>query len=351
MSLRLVNPMTAVVWLAFFAPGFLFGGRVEEGFGIAAVLLAAAVLVSKPSPWESRRPARRAAEIFLLLQFLLVVSYVYSAAFNGVQTGVADWLALPRWLGCGVLAAYLICHYDAQVHQALETAAAAAAYGGWLVFREAELGYASILIMCWLLFFSKTNRRLVHAAAAAAAVFVSGSRPAWAVAFLVLSAALAARLGEDLAGRRMRHSVQWSVLAFILLIAASVLCLRFAPARAAALEAPHSVAPAAALRHIQFSPLLGWGPARYEPASSVQNQYLLWAVRGGALSLAVILAGLGLAAYSLLRAASGDLRRLLGVCVFLVSAGLLLLSGQFLESWRLFLLTGFFVAGVHEASR
>lgn len=351
MSLRLVNPMTAVVWLAFFTPGFLLGGRVEEGLGIAAVLLAAAVLVSKPSPWESRRPVRLATEIFLLLQFLLIVSYVYSAAFNGVSTGAADWLALPRWLGCGLLVAYVLGHYDGHVHAAMETAAIAAAYGGCLVFREAELGYISILIMCRLLFFSQARRRLVHAAAAAAAAFYSGSRPAWAVAFLVLSAALAARLGDDLAGRRARHSVPWSVFAFVFLLSASVLCLRFAPARAAALEAPRTVSAATALRHIRLSPLLGWGPARYEAASAVRSQYLLWAVRGGLLSLAVILAGLGLVSSSLLRAAGGDMRRLLGVSVFLISIGLLLLTGPFLESWRLFLLTAFFAAGVREESR
>lgn len=351
MSLRLTNPMTLVIWLAFFTPGFLLDGRVETGFAFAAILLASAVIVSKPSPWESRRPARRAAQIFLLLQFLLIVSYVYSAAFNGVSTGPADWLALPRWLGFGLLAAYLIRHYDEQAHEALETAAVAAAYGGWLVFREGELGYASVLTLCWLIFYSKARRRLIHAAAAGASAFYSGSHPAWAAAFLVLSADLAARLGEDLAGRRARYAVQWSVFALVLLVSASVLCLRLAPARAESPEAPRSVTSAAALRQIRVSPLLGWGPARYEAASSVRNQYLLWALRGGVVSLSVILVGFGLVVRSLLGAAGGDPRRLLGAFAFLASSSLLLMSGPFLESWRLFLLTGFFIAGIHEASR
>lgn len=351
MSLRLANPMSALVWLAFFVPGFLWDGRVEEIFGALAILTAATVLVSMPSPWETRPASRQAAVIFALLQFLLVVSFAYSAAFNGVQTGPADWLALPRWLGCGVLAVYLIRHHDEQVVAALDSAAIAASYAGWLVFLKPELGFVCVLLLVWLLFFSKSPRRFAHAAAAAASAVYSGNHHAWVTAMLVVCAALAVLVGDDLAGRRMRHAGQLSLLAFLLLVSCSFLGMRAARAKEAASPGPQAVAPSAALRAIRESPVLGWGPARYEAASSVRSQYLLWTLRGGALSAAVILAGLVLLAGGLVRGAAGDYRVLPGVWVFLGAVALMLAGGQYLEGWRSFLLTGFFAVGVREASR
>ena len=54
MSVRLSNPMSAVVWLAFFVPAALFGAWLDRTFGVAVFLLGGAVLIAKPSPWEAR---------------------------------------------------------------------------------------------------------------------------------------------------------------------------------------------------------------------------------------------------------------------------------------------------------
>ena len=350
MSVRLPNPLSAVVLLAFVLPGQWLDGSLDRAFAAAAFLLAVGVLFVKPSPWEARKPAREAAWFCAMLQLLYVLSFAYSAAFNGVQTGLQDWLELPRWLFLGAFCVHLIRHYDDQVREAMEAGMLAAVCAGPFLFANADYGYAAVLSSCWFLFFSRSRLRLVYSGAALLLVFLEGSRPSWAAALLLASAALAERFYENLLRGRARFPAQLALLSVVLFLAVPVAVVRSLSSRAA--DETHAGASGAeALRAIRRSPVLGLGPARYEPASSVDNQYLAWLLRGGALGVAVILVAAGIVALRLLQPADGDVARQLGAAAFIGCVLLMLLSGRFLDSFHLFFATAFTATAMARTGR
>jgi len=295
--LRLHNPMSALVWLALFVPGHLFGGRLGLLLPAAAVLLGAVALFTLPSPWERRSPSRQAGALFFLVFLVEALSFAYSAAFNGIRTGGLDALALTRPLAAGLFTVYLIRHFDGTVRDALERALLCAVYlslflltigaRAWFPFEPVHhMGYLAALAAIHFVFFSRLPLRRAHAAAATAVVLFSAP-----------------------------------------------------PALGSLREA---------LDYFWRSPVFGWGPARYEPMSGLGNQYLRWLLRGGLLETGLILAGLALVSFRLLRALWDDRERLLGATFFLGFTAGMLLAGAFLEDFRLFALTGFLIAGMHE---
>lgn len=297
---RLHNPMSAVVWLALFVPAHLLGGRLGFVLPAAAALLGVLVLYTRPALWEARRPSREAAAIFFLLALSELVSYVYSLAFNGVSTGPLDLWALARPLFAGVFTVYLIRHHDERVRRSLESALTAAIYftlfmrsigaRSWLLFEPAQsMGYLAALAAIHYLFFSRAPLRRVHAAAAAAVVLLS----------------MPASLGSS----------------------------------------------RAALARFWSSPVFGWGPASYDQAPAAANQYLSWLLRDGAVGTALILVGLCFVGFRLLRGSWDDTRRLVGAAIFLGFSAGMLMAGAFLEDFRLYALTGFLIAGMHEDAR
>lgn len=298
--LRLHNPMSAVVWLALFLPGYWFNGYLGLVLPAAVLLLGGTALFTQPSPWETRRPARQAAAIFFLLTLFDAMSYAYSLAFNGVRTGPWDMVALGRSLVSGVFTVYLIRHYDESVRKSLEAALVGAIYLtlflrsvgalSWSLFEPAQsMGYLAALAAIHFVFFSRVPLRRAHAAASVLVVLLS--------------------MPSALVSSREAMTSFWG------------------------------------------SPVFGWGPASYEPVSAFGNQYLRWMLRNGVLGTGLILAGLCLVGYRLLHDAWHDRHRLLGVAVFLGFSAGMLMAGAFLEDFRLFALTAFLVAGMHGGEK
>ena len=347
MSVRLPNPMNAVVWLAFLVPTSLFGGWVDRSFGVAVCLLGCAVLLAKPSPWEARKASARALRTFLLLELLYVVSALYSAAFNGIEIGPSGCFELLRYVLIGVFVVYLIRHYDAEVRGVVEWAMTAALYIALLFPSADPQGYVSIMTLCSMIFFSRQRLRFLHAVTALFVVFFSGARASWMAAFLILSVALSVCLYQDLARRRVESAAQCGLIFFALLLASPAVYLR---ASRPAARAPSATSEAETLQFIRRSPIFGWGPVD-GAAIPGRSQYLFWTLKGGALGAGLILAGLMLVGYRLLRGASGNMTHLAGAAAFLASVSLMLATSRFLESFRLVFLTSFFMAGIHEASR
>lgn len=299
-AFRLHNPLSAVVWLAVLLPAQAFGGSLGFLFPAAVAVLGLLILYSQPAVWEARRPAREAAAVFFLLLLSDAVSYAYAMAFNGAATGPMDAWALARPLFAGVFAVYLIRHHDDRVRRSLESALLAAVYltlflrttglSSLSLFEPVQsMGYLAALAAIHFVFFSRAPLRLAHAAAAATVVL-----------FCIPSGLESSR---------------------------------------------------EALALFRRSPLFGWGPASYEPASALGNQYLRWLLRGGLAGACVVLAGAVLVGFRLLRDAWDDRRRLLGAAVFLGFTAGMLMAGPFLEDFRLFALTGFMIAGMHEDAR
>jgi len=188
--LRLHNPMSALVWLALFVPGHLFGGRLGLLLPAAAVLLGAVALFTLPSPWERRSPSRQAGALFFLVFLVEALSFAYSAAFNGIRTGGLDALALTRPLAAGLFTVYLIRHFDGTVRDALERALLCAVYlslflltigaRAWFPFEPVHhMGYLAALAAIHFVFFSRlpcggrTRRRRRRSCC-------SAPRPLWA---------------------------------------------------------------------------------------------------------------------------------------------------------------------------
>jgi len=294
---RLHNPMSAVVLLALFVPGQMLGGRLGLVLPISVLILGGMILYTQPAPWEARRPAREAAALFFLMLLSDAVSYAYSLAFNGVRTGPMDLWALARPLFAGVFAVYVIRHHDDHVRKSLEAGLLGAIYltlflrttgaGSWSLFEPVQsMGYLAALATIHFIFFSRAPLRLAHAAASATVVL-----------YCIPSA---------LSSSREALAMFWR------------------------------------------SPVFGWGPASYDPVSSLGNQYLRWMLRYGLLGAGVILAGLSIVCFRLLRGSWHDRRRLLGSAIFLGFTAGMLMGGAFLEDLRLFALTAFLIAGMHE---
>lgn len=400
---RLPNPMIFVVWLTIFVPGHLFGWWVERSFSAAVFLLACLLLLVKGSPWETRKPARQASVLFFLVQFLYVTSYVYSVAFNGIQTGSRDVFELGRYLILWAFVVYIIRHFEKRVGAALEAAMTASLYFSLLVLAAYQrslpvltpllkalyagtktsvakfggqqrlaapfenpnfLGFAVTLTICYLLFFSKSRLRLAHIATGMIVLFFTGSRTAWAAAGVLLAFALAVYVYQGLIQLKVKLAAQLS-LAFLCLILSGPWLIPRVMASSRVARVVNAVsrgglqeeANAArrltqareALAYISRSPVFGWGPSKYETMAYVDNQYLLWLLRNGAVGTGLILTGFVLLAWRLLRGARGDLMRLAGTAAFLTSVALMLLAGQFLDNFRLFFLTGFMAAAISEA--
>ncbi|MBI3289605.1 MAG: hypothetical protein HYZ74_08830 [Elusimicrobia bacterium] len=353
--MTLPNPLCAVLWSALFLPERLLGGWPVRAFPALVCFLGAWTLLTKPSPWETRQPAREAVLVFLWLQAFYVTSYAYSSAFNGIRTGFRDLLDLPRYALAAVSAAYLIRHFDVQVRKSLDAALAAVLYASLLavavgsrslsLFADSDhVGYVMTLTFLYFLFFSCDRLRFAHAAAALPVVFLTGSRAAWSASAFVLSLYLAALLYQRLRRSRAKdHAAALSAAFFVAWAGALVFggWIKLGAA-ASAVEA---------MTYIRQSPLFGWGPAAYEPMSSLGNQYQRWLLRGGALGSATLLLGLVLVVFRLLRAVHGHWRLRLGAVAFLGAVALMLGSGPFLEDFRLMSLTAFLVAGIHEDAR
>ena len=279
--------MVVVAWCAFLLPDRLAGGRLDLPFAALAAITGGASLWTMPSVWETRTPAYRAAILTGTLQLLWVVSYLFALAFKGAQSGPLDWLELPRWTVVGIFLVHLIRQHGPAVREATESAMAVAAYGSWLIFDSPRERFAAAaLTLCYMVLFSKSRLRLAHAAAALAAMATAGFKPAVAIA-------------PDVA------------------------------------------------RLVRLSPVVGWGPARYELLSATSSQYLHWLARGGTLGACLIAAGLALVVRRLLRD-EDDLRRRAAVAAFLSLAALLLLTGPLLDGYRFLFMLAFMLAAVHE---
>jgi len=347
MTLRLANPMSAVVWAAFLLAAIFPGAGADRLFGALVCVLGVATLLAMPSPWEAHRPSAAALRFCLALELLYVASAVYSAGVNGASFSAASALELPRFLAVGVFVAYLIRHFDAHVREALDWAAAGALYV-FLVLPSADpQAYAAVLCLVWLLFFSRLRLRFLHAATALTVVVLSGEGAARSAAGGALIVGFSLLVYRGLARGRARRSGRWSALICLFLLAGAA-----ALSRAQRVRAPATLAAtdAVARQFIRRSPVFGWGPV--DGALIVgRSQYVFWTLKQGYLGAGLILAGLALLAFRLLRAAREDATRFAGTAALLASVAWLLTAGRFFESYRLFFLTAFFAAAARAEAR
>jgi hypothetical protein len=342
MILRLPNPMIVVVWLAFLVPTAVLGGWADRLLGVAAAVLGSVVLFTQPSPWEARKPSALALKSFVLLEVFYAGSALYSAGFNGAALVSGGWFELLRFVFVGVFVVHLIRHFDARVRAAMEGAMTAGVYAA-LAFPVLDpRGFLTVMTLCWLLFFSEQRLRFLHAVTATLVVFFTGDRICWGAAFLILSAADSVMVHRSLVALGVRSAARLSVALFLLLTGVAFWKMGVLTAVASAFDEP------TVRQFVRLSPVFGWGPVATS-ALPGRDQYLFWVLKGGALGTAVLLTGLLITGYRLLRTARAEPARLAGVASFLASVALMLTGGRFFESYRLVFAAAFFAAGMFEA--
>lgn len=391
--LRLPNPMIAVAWLAIFVPGHLCQWWVERAFAAAVAVLGAFILFGMPSSWKSWAAARQASAFFFLIQFLFLFSFIYAIAFMGIETGPRDYFEAGRYLILWVFIVYVMRHYDDRVRRATETATAAMLYYSLFValcylrpvpvvsefFRHQLyaqtktfvnyfgtlrlaapfenpnfLGFVTVQVLAYMLFFSRSPIRLIHCAAALLVVYFTGSRTAWVSASLVLAGAVATYAWLGILRLRLKLALQLG-LALIILVGAGVkfsgnilknsrMQALFSAIHKGGIQKEPNAAGrleqcAQSWEYIKRSPILGWGPSKYATWDYVDNQYVLWGLRNGLAGALLIIAGLGLVATRLILSQRGDTLAMLGAATFSAAIAVELLTGEFLNNFRLFFVT------------
>lgn len=393
--LKLPNPMIFVVWGAIFVPGHLADWWIERGFAAAVFVIGGLTLFAKPAPWETRIAARRAAGFFFLIQFFFIASFVYAIAFTGMETGVRDYFEVVRYLFLWVFVTYVLRHYDDRVREATETAIAASMYWSvlvgfcWLHFvpvltpffqdhlyahtktfvnyfgtlrltapfeNPNFLGFYAVQVLTYLLFFSRSPSRLVHIAAALLVIYFTGSRTAWVTAAIALASAFAVYAYLGAVKVRIKFAVQLGLAVFIFAAAGvrysdkilenSRLQAIFSAFHKGGVQNEANAAGRLeqnleAWEFFKKSPILGMGPSKYATFDYVDDQYALWFLRNGAIGALLILTGLGYVALTLIRSRRDDALAFVGAGTFVVVVATALLTGEFLNNFRLFYMTWF----------
>jgi O-antigen ligase len=392
---RVPNPMIFVVWLAIFVPGHLFDWWVERAFSAGVTMLALFTLFAKQSPWESRRATRQAGVLFFLIEILFVASYVYSVAFNGLETGLRDYFEVARYLFLWVFIVYLIRHYDDRVRRSTETAVACSMYFCILVglcylytvpvlspfFRTVLyaktksyvnyagtirlaapfenpnfLGFYAVQVLTYMIFFSRSKLRLAHIAASMLVIYFCSSRTAWVAMAVVLIAAFGAYAYLGALKMRWKYAFQLCLAISLFVIAGvrfsdrimanSRLQSVLTAMHRGGLERESNAAGrmeqnSEAWEYFKRSPILGWGPSKYGIFDYMDNQYLLWMLRNGAAGAFLIMGGLILVVLNFLRSQRVDALSFVGACAFVACIAIMILTGEFLNNFRLFYLTWF----------
>ncbi len=393
--LRVPNPMIFIVWLTIFVPGHLADAWIERSFAGVVCVVGLLTLFSKPAAWETRRPARLAGMFFFLIQFLFVASFVHAVAFMGLQTGMRDYFEVVRYLILGVFVVYVMRHYDDRVRRATETAVAASLYWSILVavcwiydvpglspfFKQVLyahtktfvnyfgtlrlsapfenpnfLGFYASQVLTYLLFFSRSPSRPIHIAAALLVIFFTGSRTSWVASSIALTAAFAVYAYMAAVKARIKFALQLGLGVFILIaagfhfsdriLANSRLQAVFSAIHKGGVQNEANAAgrleqDLEAYEYFKTSPVLGLGPSKYATFDYLDNQYALWFLRNGAAGAVLILAGLGIVVWRLLVSQRGDPLRFIGAGAFVAVVAVALLTGEFLNNFRLFYLTWF----------
>lgn len=224
------------------------------------------------------------------------------------------------------------------------------------------LAYFLCMALVYLLFFVTGPRRFVLIAACLCILFLTGSRTGWLVTLVLFG--VWQILYVQLAFSRRGN---FGNLILMLSISAALALLIFGgflPSVTRVSEVQSAIASAdlssiASFAHrldhnlfildsVKESLTWGLGPSKYALTTVIDNQYLLWITRQGIVGFTIICLGIYFLFYRMMKAAS-DTYHVYGVLSFFLVLGLFGMSGSFLNNFRLFLLTLFFVAVILDS--
>jgi hypothetical protein len=220
------------------------------------------------------------------------------------------------------------------------------------------LAYFLVLALSYFCFFS---RSLLFVLLTLVLLFLTGSRSGWLSGGVVLGCfALADMIGPSLFRRTLSLGilalvvtltiVYWQQLTSFARVAELVNALQGGDLGGVDTARIRLEGLAYMLNWVELSPVLGWGPGRALEFDVADNQYLSWVIAWGAVGLAIIVVIGVIVALRLWAVAMGRVKKL-GVLALLGGLGLMLATGDFLENYRLFVLTLVYMHVLYETLR
>ena len=95
-----------------------------------------------------------------------------------------------------------------------------------------------------------------------------------------------------------------------------------------------------------ISPLIGLGPSKYFISFVIDNQFMLWTLRNGILGITIIVSGCFFLFYNLISKSRNNIFYRFGIFSYFVCISLFLLTGAYLDNYRLFFITSVYLASI-----
>ena len=388
-------------WVAVFIPGHLYGWLVERSYSALLLMIAIASFAAAAGRSPLNYIGRR-NNIILLGLFIITVLYVFAAVLTTMSSAygmaVRDILDFPRYIIIGavfvimgnadpdrlraasekliifslsfslvVLLMYIVDVplLSNMVRWLYEDTKTAITFPRWVrlaaPFENPNfLAFYTVLCFSYALFFASGKRRFVLTALALVVLIVTGSRSGW-VAAAVLIAGLFARV--LLGVFNTRRSILRQDILFLILFALITSCLLWflypyllesarvkmvvSALEDGGLSHERNVSGrldmiVEAFRLFVQRPIIGWGPLKEGGLAVIDNQYSLVLARLGFVGFILIM-GIMLYVFSGAVKFAHTWADKFGVVFMWFAVALLLMTGAFLDNFRLFVLFVFFV--------
>ena len=391
----------AILWLAVFIPGHLLAWRVELGFTAVMVCVSVLLLDRRGFPRAfGTLPISDIVWPILIITATSASAYALRRYMNPGASGLRDYLEMLRFVVLLSVMVLIEVDFSRRAIRALDTVIIASLTWMGIVFAayttsipfltpfltgalygtsktNVELSIAQIrvsapfenpnflafylvLSLTYLLFFSRHCLRYWIAPVAAVGGFLTGSRSGWIAMLIVLTL-----FGIDLLSRALRWRDlrligaavalvlvavgAWSILSDGILgsyrVATTVDYLK----AGRILEEPNLAARiqvnGRAMELFLESPVVGTGSAKYTEIDVVDNQYMTWLVRTGLIGFVMLLLVYARVAVAQLDAAWRS-NQVVGVAAFWLSAAVMLITGSFLDNFRLTFIFWYFAFAI-----
>jgi len=380
-----------ILWAAVFIPGHMFGGFVDRGFALLIGLTSVVVIWRHGMPQRiGGLPTRSVASTFFFITFIYALSYLVLQLSSPFDSGWRDYFELVRY---PIYLGALILIVSGRTDRGRRTLEVAIAWSLWWSFGAAiafitdlplisplfrdvlyagtknniapgigiyrlaapfenpnYLAFYLTLILAYLLFFSVSKRRLVLLLLDVILLVLTGSRSGIAGALVVLAFFLVHSVWRFVASRDTRPMVWVAMLAssgglILSLSGASIWDSSRLSATADAIREGAILDDASvearltsdieALNNFMNSPVIGAATKKYSGQDGLDNQFVKWILRLGLIgSIPLALVIFRMFMFQLRSKQRQGLS--LGVLALWTSMLLLLQTGAFLESFRLF---------------
>jgi len=387
-------------WIAVFIPGHLYGWLVERFYSVLLFMIAISVAVaacSSPLNFISRRN-----KIILMGLLVITVCYIITTILTMVSnvyvTNIRDILDLSRYLIIGgvfiVMGSADPCRLRTAVGKLVLVSLSFSLVVMFLymvdvpvlsdlahlLYKDTKTGisfpyrvrlsapfenpnflaFYAVLCFSYSLFFTSGKHRIILTALALVVLVLTGSRSGW-VAAVILIVGLFTRvlLGVFISTR----TILWQDIRFLICFSLVVSCslwffypyflessrvqMVLIALEDGGLSHERNVAGridmvVEAFRLFAQRPILGWGPLKGGPLDVIDNQYFLVLARQGLVGFILFISIMLYVFAGALKFARTRVEKF-GVFLMWFSVALMLMTGAFLNNFRLFVLFIFFV--------